>query len=100
MGARSWVTAILVRGGEDKGNRPSGWADPILVPTWTLQIDGTDGPVRQAGATASMLRLARLRTLPDDTPNSVAVAVVQAVQVEHGLAIDAIDCQRLAVLGL
>jgi hypothetical protein len=47
-----------------------------------------------------MLRRARLRTLPGDTPNSVAVAVVQAVQVEHGLAIDAIDCQRLAVLGL
>src|SRR5215213_4851440 len=46
---------------------------PVRAAASCAQIEGTNPPDRQADASASMLRRARLRTVPGDSPNFAAV---------------------------
>src|SRR5829696_6810527 len=46
---------------------------PVRAGASCAQIEGANWPDRQADASASMLRRARLRTVPGDSPNSAAV---------------------------
>ena len=47
---------------------------PVRAAASCAQIDDANRPDRQADASASMLRRARLRTIPGDSPNSAAVS--------------------------
>ena len=47
---------------------------PVRAGASCAQIDDANRPDRQADASASMLRRARLRTIPGDSPNSAAVS--------------------------
>ena len=47
---------------------------PVCAAASCAQIEGANWPDRQADASASMLRRARLRTVPGESPNSAAVS--------------------------
>ena len=59
---------------EEEADPEARWEAPCRESRLDAQIDDVNRPDRQADARASMLRRARLRTVPGDSPNSAAVS--------------------------
>jgi hypothetical protein len=57
---------------------------PIYAAASCAQIDGANRPDRKADASASMLRRARRRNVPGDSPNSAAVPANAGADISPG----------------